>query len=175
MRTSRTRWPAYAAAGWLVFFAGAHLYWAVGGTAGLPSGTRATDQPLLFVVDLIAVPLCVLGATVALMTVRPRGPAVPRRVTMVVLWTASALAFLHSVGTISDDLLAAAGLLDLQLTDDADRLVHVVYEPLWMLGAVLCALAALAAMVGQPAVDAMPAPGRADASPTVIRCAGERV
>ena len=56
------RWAEYAASAWALAFAAVHLYWALGGTVGLPKGMSVDMNPALFVIDVLAVPLCVVGA-----------------------------------------------------------------------------------------------------------------
>ncbi len=147
---TQPRWPAYAVATWMTSFAGVHVYWVLGGGAGLPDGIRVSDRPALVAVDVLAIPLCLAGAAVALALVQPWGNRLPRRWLIGTMCAAALLAFAHSAPTIADDLLDALGLLDLNLQNEADRLAHFVYEPLWMAGAVLCALAAIAAQTPAP-------------------------
>lgn len=70
---------AYSACAWAITFAVVHLYWALGGVLGLPLGMSVRMNPVLFVIDVIAVPLCALGALLALSLVQPWGRVVPRR------------------------------------------------------------------------------------------------
>jgi hypothetical protein len=131
-------------------FAGLHAYWAVGGGAGLPDGVRVPDRPVLVAIDVLAVSLFVAGAVIALALVRPWGRRLPRRPLIGALCAAAVLALVHSAPTMTDDLLAALGLLDLNLHTQADRLVHFVVEPIWMAGGLLCGLAVIAAQTTAP-------------------------
>jgi hypothetical protein len=54
-------WAAYAACAWALAFAVVHLYWALGGAVGLPPGMSVGMNRALFVIDIVAVPLCVAG------------------------------------------------------------------------------------------------------------------
>jgi hypothetical protein len=152
-RAGRPRWPAYAVAGWMALFAGLHAYWAFGGGAGLPNGVRVPDRPVLLAIDVLAIPLCLAGAVIALALVRPWGRQLPRRPLIGALCAAAVLAFVHSAPTMTDDLLGALGLFDLNLHTEAVRLVHFVFEPLWMAGGLLCGLAVIAAQAAAPGVS----------------------
>ncbi len=82
----RAAWAAYAACAWALVFAVVHLYWGLGGSVGLPSGLSVGMNPALFVIDIAAVPLCVVGAMLALALVRPWGRLFPRRMMLVCGW-----------------------------------------------------------------------------------------
>src|SRR5690242_12552283 len=62
-RMLRNAWRG--SAGWMLLFAGVHVYWGFGGTALLPAGVSVLDSTALFVIDLLAVPLCLAGAAVS--------------------------------------------------------------------------------------------------------------
>ena len=68
---------AYAACAWSLAFAAVHLYWAIGGTVGLPPGMSVGMNAALFVIDVVAVPLCVVGSLLALSLARPWGRRSP--------------------------------------------------------------------------------------------------
>ena len=78
-RLQWSEWAAYAACAWALTFAAVHLYRALGGTVGLPPGFTVAMKPALFVIDVLAVPLCVVGALLTLSLVRPWGRLLPRR------------------------------------------------------------------------------------------------
>src|SRR5690348_3911304 len=59
----RSAWRG--SAGWMLLFAAVHTYWGFGGTALLPSGVSVLDSTALFVIDLLAIPLCLAGAVVS--------------------------------------------------------------------------------------------------------------
>lgn len=152
----------------MTVFGAAHIYWSLGGAALPPSVSPWGDTSTRITGELAAIGLCAAGAVVAVATVRPWGARVPRGALVGPLWLAACLAFVQSVSTVVDDLLAAGGLLDLNLRDGADRAVHLVYAPYVMLGAALCALAALAAM-SRP-VTSRPASSREDPADRVLGC-----
>jgi hypothetical protein len=141
---ARRRWPsraAYAATAWALAFAAVHLYWALGGTVGLPRGMSVYMNPALFVIDVLAVPLCVVGALLALSLVRPWGRLFPRRLLLAGAWAVCALLVVHSVPTLVGDGLVAVGLRNGALSS-LERWSLFVYEPWFFVGGVLYGAAA---------------------------------
>ncbi|WP_104482429.1 DUF3995 domain-containing protein [Actinokineospora auranticolor] len=139
--TGRTTFFAYATAAWAFAFAAVHVYWAVGGSLGLPPGLSVRGNTPLFVIDVIAVPMCVAGGVLALALVRPFGARLARKPLLVGAWGMSVLCLVHSVPAV----LQAALLL---VSGDADTLTaperfsFFGYEPYWFVGGVLTGLAA---------------------------------
>lgn len=140
---------AYAACAWSLAFAAVHTYWALGGTLGLPPGMSVVANPALFVIDVVAVPLCVVAALLALSFVRPWGRAFPRRLLLVSGWGVCAILLFHSAPTLARGILVAAGLLDADLSV-LDRWSLTVYEPWFFLGGLLYGAAALLYGRGSP-------------------------
>lgn len=141
---ARRRWPewaAYAACAWALAFAVVHLYWALGGTVGLPSGLTVSMNPALFAIDVLAVPLCVVGALLALSLIRPWGRLFPRRLLLACAWTVCALLIFHSVPTLIGDGLVIAGLRTGDLSV-LERWSLFAYEPWFFTGGVLYGAAA---------------------------------
>ena len=141
---TRRRWPgwaAYAASAWALMFAAVHLYWALGGTVGLPKGISVDMNPALFVIDVLAVPLCVVGALLALSLVRPWGWLFPRRLLLASAWAVCALLIVHSAPTLVEGGLVVTGLHDAELSV-LDRWSLFVYEPWFFMGGVLYGAAA---------------------------------
>jgi hypothetical protein len=141
---ARRRWPewaAYGACAWALAFAAVHLYWALGGTAGLPKGFTVAMNPALFVIDVLAIPLCVVGALLALALVRPWGRRVHRRLLLACNWAVCALLVLHSVPTLVVYGLVAVGLREGALSA-LERWSLFVYEPWFFAGGVLYGAAA---------------------------------
>jgi len=140
---ARRRWPewaAYAAPGrsrsrWCTF------YWALGGTVSLPAGLTVSMNPALFAIDVLAVPLCVVGALLALSLIRPWGRLFPRRLLLACAWTVCALLIFHSVPTLIGDGLVIAGLRTGDLSV-LERWSLFVYEPWFFTGGVLYGAAA---------------------------------
>jgi len=140
-RASGGVWPAYAACVWMVLFAAVHAYWAVGGTVGLPPGLSVRDNPALFIIDVVAIPLCLVGAALALAFVRPWGARLPRRLLMVAAWGTSALLVLHALPAMVTLIGLALGMYAEPLSPET-RFSLFLYEPIWMLGGLLFVLAA---------------------------------
>lgn len=136
---------AHAAAVWMVVFAVVHLYWSVGGTALLPAGLTVPDVLPLLIIDIVAVPLSLAGAVLALALVRPWGARIGRRRLLLLGWGVAAVALVHSTPTVVLELARLVGLRDAVLTE-ADMLSAWVYEPWWFLGGVLFAVATWGSM-----------------------------
>ncbi len=141
---ARRRWPgwaAYAASAWALVFAAVHLYWALGGTAGLPKGMSVDMNPALFVIDVLAVPLSVVGALLALSLVRPWGRLFPHRLLLASAWAVCALLVIHSAPTLVEGGLVVTGLRDAELPV-LEWWSLFVYEPWFLVGGVLYGAAA---------------------------------
>ena len=134
-------WAAYAAGAWALVFAAVHLYWALGGTAGLPNGMSVGMNPALFVIDVLAVPLCVVGALLALSLVRPWGQLFPRRLLLTSAWAVCVLLIVHSAPTLVEGGLVVTGLRDAKLSV-LEWWSLFVYEPWFFVGGLLYGAAA---------------------------------
>jgi hypothetical protein len=132
---------AYAACAWSLAFAAVHLYWAIGGTALLPPGMSVGMNPALFVIDVVAIPLCVAGSLLALALARPWGRAFPRRLLLACGWGTCTLLIVHLAPTLIEGGLVAAGLLDVELSM-LERWSLFVYEPWFFAGGLLYGLSA---------------------------------
>lgn len=73
----------YAACAWAVLFIIPHIYWAIGGTAGLAGHPM---KGALLYINLIAIPLLLIAAVVALAAVQPWGQAISHWLLIVLLW-----------------------------------------------------------------------------------------
>jgi hypothetical protein len=122
-------------------FAAVHLYWALGGTAGLPKGMSVDMNPALFVIDVLAVPLSVVGALLALSLVRPWGRFLPHRLLLASAWAVCALLIVHSAPTLVEGGLVVTGLRDAK-PSVLERWSLFVYEPWFFVGGVLYGAAA---------------------------------
>lgn len=127
---------AYSACGWTLLFAAVHLYWALGGTFGLPPGKPIMVGGPLFVIDLVAIPLCLVGAVFALTLVQPWGKIFPRRLLLIAAWGGCAFLMLHAAPVLIEGGLTEIGLLKRTLSP-LDRWDLIVYEPFWLLGGIL--------------------------------------
>ncbi len=132
--------PAYVICGWGVMFAAAHLYWLLGGTLGLPPGLSLFAKKPLLVIDIIAVPLCLIATLLALALVRPWGQRFPRRLLLVTAWGGAALFVFHAVPAIPDWVILALGR-HAALTP-MDRFDLFLYEPWFLVGGILFGMAA---------------------------------
>ncbi len=141
VRTWQTRWAGYAACAWALAFAAVHLYWGLGGTVGLPPGLSLIDNTPLFVIDLVAIPLCLAAAALALALVRPWGGRFPRWLLLGAAWGAAALFVVHSLPTVIDAATLALGRRTQDLTAEA-RFSLFLYEPWFLVGGVLFGAAA---------------------------------
>ncbi len=139
---SNRTWPAFAACTWAGAFAAVHLYWGLGGSSGLPPGRSVSDNTALFVINLVAIPLCLIGALLALALVQPWGRRLPRRWLLVASWSTCALFIVHSLPAIAQGALLVLGPHDDALSAE-ERFSLFLYEPYWFAGGVLFGLAAL--------------------------------
>ncbi|BAJ30074.1 MULTISPECIES: DUF3995 domain-containing protein [Kitasatospora] len=147
-RTARTvRVPyaacaAYAAAAWSALFALVHLYWLLGGRLGLPDGLSVRDSTPLLVIDVVAVPLCAAAAGLALALVRPWGARLPARPLRVAARGTALLLVAHAVPSVPDWIALALGRSSPAGLDAMARFATFLYEPFFLAGGLLFALAA---------------------------------
>jgi hypothetical protein len=149
-RVGRSRVWGYVAAGWASVFAGVHLFWALGGSAGLASsaGSRlARDRPGWFVVaGLWGVGgMLVMGAFlgVALARARPRPPPRMRRL---LVPAGAGAAVLLCVRAIGIELLMLVGAYDgnAAITPAQRHWTLMLWNPWFLAGGVAFGLAAWA-------------------------------
>jgi len=113
-----------------------HLHWALGGGLLLPDGLRVPDHTALFVVDVIAIPMCAAGAALAASFVTAVGQRIPRRWRLVAGWGTAALSLVHSTPAIVVVLGRAVGIAHDRWSTET-TLSYLVYEPYWFLGGLL--------------------------------------
>jgi hypothetical protein len=126
---------AHAAFAWSVLFIAPHVYWAAGGTAGLPEG-----EPLegaIAAINYAAIALSALAAVLALALARPPGSPARRRILLAGAWTAAVLLGLRGAGGLAQGL-AEGG----EWSEDGSDALVIVFEALFLLGGILFALAA---------------------------------
>ncbi|WP_189913423.1 DUF3995 domain-containing protein [Kitasatospora xanthocidica] len=133
----------YVAAGWAVAFALVHLYWLADGRLGLPEGRSVWSSTPLLVIDVIAVPLCVVAAAVALAPLRRWGRRVPARLLTGALWGTTALLVLHAAPSVPDWFALAFGSRSGADLDAMARFATFGYEPFFLVGGLLFALTSL--------------------------------
>lgn len=134
MRKIKSRLAAYAACGWSVVFLVPHVYWAAGGTAGLPNA-----EPLdgaIATVNGAAIVLSVLAALLALALTR-RSRTSPRRVLVAATWTACVVLSLRGLAGLGEGVVSGGEWSE----EGSDGLV-IAFETLFLAGGVLFGLAA---------------------------------
>lgn len=108
MRSSpRTRWPAYAALGWLGVFVVTHILAAVFAPED-PDGSAS--QAVYVWYNVVLIGIATAGAVVVLATVRPWADRVPRWMLLVPLWFGSGLLVLRGVPGMVENVVMMTGL-----------------------------------------------------------------
>ena len=129
------RVSALAAATWCAVFGIVHVYWALGGSIGLPTDLRLKDHLALFAADLVAIPLCFGFAWVC-------GARRHYRWRRLMLILAGAFCLIHSLPALIGYLYGVVSTASPQALSERDGLALYVYEPFWLLGGVLFLMAA---------------------------------
>lgn len=143
LRRSIFRAAAHAAAVWATAFSLIHVYWLLGGRIGLPAGLSVLGNTPLLVIDILAVPLSSVAAVLALALVRPWGTRFPARLLTVAARGTAALLLLHAASSVPEWVALAVGARTTSGLDAMDRFSTFVYEPFFMAGGLLFALASL--------------------------------
>ncbi len=126
---------AWAAFWWSVVFFTPHVYWAVGGTAGLPD-----SEPLkgaIAVVNYAAIVLSALAAVLALALARRWDAPVSRWILLAGAWVACALLALRGAGGLVQGILA-----DGEWSEQGSDALVIGFEGLFLLGGILFGFAA---------------------------------
>lgn len=131
MTASQT--SAYAAFAWSVVFIVPHVYWAAGGTVGLPADESV--EGALAVINYAAILLTTVAAALALALVRAWGRPLPQRLLLAGAWTACVLLALRGGGGLLQ------GMVD-GTPDSSGQALVLVFEGLFLLGGILFGLAA---------------------------------
>jgi hypothetical protein len=145
----RLEWPGYAACVWSLLFAAISFYWAAGGTAGADTIGDAITEPALarepmWVAILWASAVFKLaGAGLALLLLGVWASVVLRRLLLVCGWGAAIILSLYGGLSLIQHALMAADILDLPNSLDlrAVRWHLAMWDPVWLLGGILFALA----------------------------------
>jgi MFS family permease len=138
-------WAGYAACAWALLFAIPSFYWAAGG--GVGTHTIAADVEELGLSDPWVLASTgaakVLGGVLALALVRPWGRKIPRKLLLALGWGAAALLILYAGANFVDHGLMEAGVRDIPeaLGSEALRWHLLLWDPWWLLGGILFALA----------------------------------
>jgi hypothetical protein len=116
-RSGWTLWAVYAVVAWCVAFGALHLYWALGGNAGLALFSTPDNQTVALTRDPLYMGLtwavgiiCVYGAGVALATIQTWGRHIPRWIVLTTLWIACGLCLVRGIGNPVQTLLIISGL-----------------------------------------------------------------
>jgi hypothetical protein len=131
------------AAAWGAMFALVHLYWLLGGTAGLPVGMSLFSNVPLLIIEVVAIPLSVLAAIVALSLASGWRLRFGRRLLLAAAWGVSALLIVHALPSVTDWIALALGHRAFDDFAATERFVTFLYEPWFMTGGILFALTAL--------------------------------
>ena len=126
---------AHAAFAWSVVFLAPHVYWAAGGTAGLPEGEQLSGA--IAFVNHAAIVLTILAAALALALARRWGDAVPPRLLLAGAWAAFLLLGLRGMAGIAEGLASGGAWSE----EGSDGLV-IAFEALFLVGGILFGLAA---------------------------------
>jgi hypothetical protein len=117
-------WASYAVIVWCVVFGALHLYWAVGGNAGLAAFSTPSNQNLVATRDPLYIGLtwavgliCLYGAFVTLATLQPWGRRIPRWIVLTTLWVACVLCIVRGIGNPAQTLLVITGIVNLMPLD----------------------------------------------------------
>jgi hypothetical protein len=157
---SRTPWASYAAVAWCVLFGALHLYWALGGNAGLadlsmPSNRTAAlaRDPGYIGITWAVVLACVVAALLALAHFQPVLRRLPRWMLVFPLWFICCLFLLRGLGTLIQSALIVGGAMPFaELTGPDGQawsryllIDAAVYAPWFTLGGIAFGLTARSA------------------------------
>jgi Protein of unknown function (DUF3995) len=129
----------WVAALWSVVFGLVHAYWAMGGTWALPDEMDVRDNLALFVIDLVAVPLCAAAAWLALALGGYVRPWPTRRLVTWAGWATAGLLVAHAAPAIVEWGRLLAGARGTEMSD-VEWFSLAVYEPWFLTGGILFAL-----------------------------------
>lgn len=126
---------ARAACAWSIAFLVPHVYWAAGGTAGLPGGERL--EGAIALINHAAIVLSVVAAGLALALARPPASVARRRILVAGAWTAAVLLGVRGAGGLAQGLLEGG-----EWSDAGSDALVIGFEALFLLGGILFGLAA---------------------------------
>ncbi|OZB92729.1 hypothetical protein CJP46_22705 [Paenibacillus sp. XY044] len=110
--TRSKSWVAYATSIWMVVFAAAHIYSALGGYYAISSdpGTNNIDS-VEVAADIIVSIMCLAGVFVSLAAVRSWGILVPRWIVLIPAWVGCFLLVLRGGAGGIDQMMRVSGIL----------------------------------------------------------------
>ncbi|PFD92859.1 hypothetical protein CN275_04690 [Bacillus anthracis] len=117
----------YAAFVWSTLFTLIHVYWAAGGTLGFEGKTMGKA---LFIINLVAIALCIIAAFTAL--VQAWGRRFPSWLLLTSAWGACVVLGLRG----------CVGIIQSLLDSESLSLLLVIIEPFFLLGGILYGLLA---------------------------------
>lgn len=143
-------YAGYAACVWALAFAAVSFYWAVGGTAGSSTiGPALTSLAMTRNPEFMAIlwatgALKVAAGLLALALVRPWARRIPRRLPLLAGWGAGAALILYGGASFVQHAMMAAGIVGIPsgLGATVLRWHLLLWDPWWLLGGILFALAA---------------------------------
>lgn len=142
------RWPAYATAVWGFLFALISLYWALGGQWLLDTIGEAVTQPAqegdpMMVLAVWSSVLVKFAAVVAALGLVQRwGQVFPRWFLVGGGWCAAVLLMLYGGASLIQQVLMAAGVVEVSATFEPVLYWHLfLWTPYWLVGGVFFALA----------------------------------
>lgn len=130
MRSQAPAITGYTACVWALIFAAAHIYWAIGGTVGL-QGHGMTG--LLFLINLVAIPLCFIAAIVAVALTESWDQTIPHWMWLTAAWGASTLLVLRGI----------VGIVQGLFSQNHVPLLLMAYDSWFLLGGILFSSVAL--------------------------------
>ncbi|MFJ3389881.1 DUF3995 domain-containing protein [Lysinibacillus sp. NPDC086135] len=119
----------YAAFVWSTLFGLIHIYWATGGTLGFEGQTMGE---VLFIINLVAIGLCIIAAFTALALVQAWGRRFPSWLLLILAWGACVVLGLRG----------GVGIIQSLSGSDSLPLLLVIVEPFFLLGGILYGLLA---------------------------------
>jgi hypothetical protein len=143
-------WVGYAACAWALVFSLQSFYYAAGGTAGANTWPPSIVEPVLareplwVAIMWVTGALKVLLALLALALVWSRGRGLLRRLLLAGAWGATAFLGLYGLANLVQHGLMVAGVVGIPegLGETAARWHLFLWDPYWLLGGVLFAVAA---------------------------------
>lgn len=127
---------ANAAYWWGLLFAAIHVYWLAGGKLGLPVGGTIYENLPLLIIDILAIPMCLIASATALSFARPWGDLFPRWIRLALAWFGFLVSFLHAVQGYGELIFIKAGWIPNAYSDDMFNAL-LVYEGIFLAGGIL--------------------------------------
>lgn len=145
-----TGYAGYATCVWALAFAALSFYWAAGGTAGASTigpaltSLALTRDPGFIAILWITGALKAIAGLLALALARPWGRLIPRWLLLAAGWGAGTALILYGGASFVQHALMVAGIIVIPagLGATAARWHVLLWDPWWLLGGILFAIAA---------------------------------